>query len=87
MRRHPVQNARGRTHGVGAVKFHAGSRAAHGHSDVAAEHRVPVLGHGKWSGKGLEIRGGVVVTGARDSDVLGHDRFALLLELFAQDAL
>ncbi len=87
VRRHPVQNAGRRAHGVGAVEFHSRCRASHGHRDVAAEHRVAVLRHGKWPGERLEIRGGIVIAGPRNSDVFGHHGFAFLLELLGENLL
>src|SRR5262249_56388605 len=47
--RHPVQDTGRRAHGIRAIEFHAGSGAAHRHGDVAAEHGVFVVGHGKRS--------------------------------------
>src|SRR5438552_3397705 len=87
MSRHPVQNAGRRTHRVCAVEFHTRSRSAHGHGGVAAEHRVPVLGHGKWPAERLEIRGGVIIAGPCDCDVFGDHGFAFLLELLGEDLL
>ena len=85
--RHPVQNAGRRTHRVCAVEFHAGSSAAHGHRGVATEHRVSVLGHGKWPAERLEIRGGVIIAGPCDCDVFGDHGFTFLLELLGKDFL
>ena len=87
VRRHPVQNAGRRTHRVCAVEFHAGSSAAHGHRGVATEHRVSVLGHGKWPAERLEIRGGVIIAGPCDCDVFGDHGFTFLRELFGNDLL
>ena len=36
VRRHPVQHAGRRTHGIRTIKLHARCRASHGHGDVAA---------------------------------------------------
>src|SRR5438128_134763 len=87
VRRHPVQNAGRRAHWISAVEFYAGCCPAHGHRDVAAEHRVTVLSHGKRAGKRLEVQGGVFIARTRETDVFGHHGLAFLLELFGQDAL
>ncbi len=87
VRRHPVQHTGGGAHGVGAVELHAGGRTAHRHRSVAAEHRIAVLGHRQGLGKGLEVRRGVVVSGARDVDVFFDHGFALASELGGQHAL
>ena len=55
VRRHPVQHAGGRAHGIGAVELHARGRAAHGQRHVAGQHGVAVVGHGQRPGERLEV--------------------------------
>jgi len=85
VRRHPVQHSGRRAHGIGAIKFHARCRPAHGHGDIAAQDRVAVLRLEKWVWESREMRGGVIIAGPRNRDVFRHYCLALLLKLFPQD--
>ena len=67
---HPVEDAGGGAHGIGAVELDAGGSSAHGHSAIAAEDGVLGVGHGERPGEGLEVLAGVVVSGAGYADVL-----------------
>ncbi len=84
---HPVQDAGRRAHGIGTIEFHSCRRTSHGHRNIAAQDCVPVLRLGKGIRERCEVRSGVVVTGARNADVFGHNGLAFFLELLSEDVL
>ena len=85
VRRHPHQHAGGRAHRISRIKFHARRRAAHGGGLVAGDDAQRLGSFRRLPRKRFEILRRVIVAGARDGDVLGHDRVALLLELPGND--
>ena len=85
VRGHPVEHTRGRTHRIGAIKLHSGSRAPHGERDIAGKYRVLSIAHRKRIRKGLEVRSGVVITDAGNSEVFRYNFVTLSQELFGEN--
>src|SRR5208337_3038643 len=67
------------------IKLHAGGGATHRHRNISAPNGVAFLRPWERNGISLEVRGGIIVSGARHTYVLGHHGLALFLELFAED--
>jgi hypothetical protein len=85
--RHPVQDPGRRAHGIGTIEFHTCCRTSHGHRNIATQDRVPVIRLRKGIRESREVRSGIIVTGARNADVFGHNGLAFSLKLLSKDVL
>ncbi len=85
--RHPVEHAGRRAHRIGAIEAHSRRRATHRQSLVAFEEGelLSRVRQGKW--QRLEVRPGILITGARHADVFGDHSLAFPFELQAENVL